>query len=78
MGTHPEHGSIVYRLPPQCAAGVLPERFGPPAPAAKPPAAKAEAPKVTKPQAKKATQKRVRGCKPGRVRDSRGICRRKR
>jgi len=71
LGDHTEHGSLVYRTPPHCTAGILPEKFGPPAPQPQPTAAAPEPPKVT-------PRKKAKGCKPGRVRDSRGICRRKR
>lgn len=72
LGDQTTQGIIVYRTPPHCAAGMLPERQGPPAPpAAKPPAAKSEVAATTPTKAKKATQ---RPCKKGRARDSRGIC----
>lgn len=67
LGDHTEHGTKVYRTPPHCSAGILPEVQGPPVPQAKPPAAKTEAPaRVTKAKAKP--------CKKGRTRNSRGVC----
>jgi hypothetical protein len=83
-----EHGTVAYRTPAHCAAGVLPERQGPPAPpkyeygqkrqAEAAPAAKAAVAATSEPPTVKPAQKRAKGCKPGRVRDSRGVCRRKR
>jgi len=89
LGPVTEHGTMAWRTPPHCSAGVLPEVQGPPAPlrydyspkssARVAPAAKPEVAATTPaPKVKKATTKRAKGCKPGRVRDSRGICRRKR
>jgi len=87
LGDSTEQGTMVYRTPPHCSAGMLPERQGPPAPPRydyrpKPTAEAAPAAKpavaATTPKAKAKKPARARGCKPGRVRDSRGVCRRKR
>lgn len=81
LGDHTEHGTVAYRTPAHCAEGVLPPteaapeappvlRYEYPAPARQRAlAATAEAPKA---------KNRAKGCKPGRWKDSRGICRRKR
>jgi hypothetical protein len=80
LGDATEHGTIVYRTPPHCSAGVLPEVQGPPAPprydyapkqtAEAAPAAKSKV-AATPAKAKKRAQ---RPCKKGRTRNSRGVC----
>lgn len=67
LGDQTTQGIIVYRTPPHCAAGILPEVQGPPVPQAKPPAAKTETPA-------RVTKAKVKPCKKGRTRNSRGIC----
>jgi hypothetical protein len=71
LGDQTTQGTIVYRTPPHCAAGMLPERQGPPAPTAAAPAAKSAAAATPAKAKKKAAQ---RPCKKGRTRNSRGVC----
>jgi hypothetical protein len=72
LGDQVTHGTVVYRTPPHCSAGILPDRQGPPAPAAVAPEAKsAAAATPTKAKPKKAARK---PCKKGRTRNSRGVC----
>lgn len=68
VGDYLEHGTVAFHTPVECAQ-VIPQ----PAPQAKPLAAKAEAPaRVHRPKVKKPARRLP--CKPGRTRNSRGIC----
>lgn len=70
-GNFTEHGTVAFRTPAECAQ-VVPTAT-PPTPQAKPPAAKSKRPaRVEKAKAKKPARRVP--CKPGRTRNSRGIC----
>jgi len=69
LGDVTEHGTVAYRTPAHCAAGLIPEVAT--APAAAAPEAKSAAAATPAKAKKKAAQ---RPCKKGRTRNSRGVC----
>lgn len=81
LGAHTENGTVAYRLPVHCNGAMVEE-----ARRAAAPVLKYEYPAETQrrvlaavPEKKAQPQaKKRKACKPGRWRDSRGICRRKR
>lgn len=82
LGTSTEHGTVAYAVPPHCNGALIEEaKVALPPPVLRyeyPPEAQSRALAAVPEQRVKTPAKKRKACKPGRWRDSRGVCRRKR